>query len=628
MKFLRVVVVVMVAAVAFWQGATPAQADPHAMFFTSIAQKQLFFNVLAALDQADYVEPPGDTPCPNGGICDPALNRQELAERREAAEFTTDSDNHPALAATKTGLATTLTREVTLDGTDLWTAHLLKQRALEHDRRNALSELIQVYCNVGLGECNGALTPDDVFVTDPQKPAKEALLGVAGALVSGTTTYEDMARNQYQQNQLAGGGVPIPYNPTVAAMWASAGDDETKQRLLLAAAGTATRTLSQPTVPTGVFDYVDVNDDGEVTLAANLETERPSLIARLLRPFTGNTAHAQQEGNVSLQDQVMGTIYGVATLPVRLLEVAISASNSVTAFHDYTTGPNGERAAHSLALQGGRDANGDLELQGVRANIDAPGYVAPQAVGGLVNAATANDVPQDAVVGPEPNGTTISAQSGLEIIDLSPPRCYVPGENFPIKFTIRNHSNKTPSGRVWLSKVGGSQSDAKDRIDANGSAQPPALSGGNTPDNFIQWQTTVPAGGERTFIVNDQLSADYSPSEVLAYTVTFFHTATTIDGTGVHRLRIERGSQCTNGLPAVRGTQDTNGNGGAVLGESDSAGGQVLQATTQSGGSGGDYENPGEALVRPHDEPGVAAALRALGRDESEPSLLNKALGN
>ena len=34
-----------------------AQADPHAVFYTAIGQRQFFFNTLAALDQADYVEP-------------------------------------------------------------------------------------------------------------------------------------------------------------------------------------------------------------------------------------------------------------------------------------------------------------------------------------------------------------------------------------------------------------------------------------------------------------------------------------------------------------------------------------------------------------------------------------------
>lgn len=35
-----------------------ALADPHATFFTDRAQEQLFYNVLAALNQADFVEPP------------------------------------------------------------------------------------------------------------------------------------------------------------------------------------------------------------------------------------------------------------------------------------------------------------------------------------------------------------------------------------------------------------------------------------------------------------------------------------------------------------------------------------------------------------------------------------------
>lgn len=38
--------------------ARPAFADPHAMFYTDKGQEQVFYNFLAALNQADYVEAP------------------------------------------------------------------------------------------------------------------------------------------------------------------------------------------------------------------------------------------------------------------------------------------------------------------------------------------------------------------------------------------------------------------------------------------------------------------------------------------------------------------------------------------------------------------------------------------
>ncbi|HSX24585.1 MAG TPA: hypothetical protein VLG69_01320, partial [Candidatus Andersenbacteria bacterium] len=47
----------LVFAVIFLLQASPAHADPHAVFYTDRAQEQLFYNVLAALNQADYVEP-------------------------------------------------------------------------------------------------------------------------------------------------------------------------------------------------------------------------------------------------------------------------------------------------------------------------------------------------------------------------------------------------------------------------------------------------------------------------------------------------------------------------------------------------------------------------------------------
>ncbi|MDP3685443.1 MAG: hypothetical protein Q8R32_01270 [bacterium] len=45
-----------------------AFADPHATFFTDRAQEQLFFNVLAALNQADYVEPPDQPPLDSDAV--------------------------------------------------------------------------------------------------------------------------------------------------------------------------------------------------------------------------------------------------------------------------------------------------------------------------------------------------------------------------------------------------------------------------------------------------------------------------------------------------------------------------------------------------------------------------------
>lgn len=47
-----------VLAAAFFLFAGDVYADPHAVFYTDKGQEQVFYNVLAALNQADYAEPP------------------------------------------------------------------------------------------------------------------------------------------------------------------------------------------------------------------------------------------------------------------------------------------------------------------------------------------------------------------------------------------------------------------------------------------------------------------------------------------------------------------------------------------------------------------------------------------
>lgn len=137
----------VVGATLFLGSARVAHADPHALFYTAVGQQQLFFNMLAALDQADYVEPAIDNlGTPN------ADSRQELLDRRTSAGFS--GEDNSQLNATKTELATILTRGVTLEGQDLWTAYVLHAQTLEAQRRNNVDHFLRMLCENGLGFAN------------------------------------------------------------------------------------------------------------------------------------------------------------------------------------------------------------------------------------------------------------------------------------------------------------------------------------------------------------------------------------------------------------------------------------------------------------------------------------------
>lgn len=61
-----VLLLVLIAALGLLLFPRAAFADPHAVFYTDNGFKQVFYAVLAALNQADYVEPPTQpTPIPS-----------------------------------------------------------------------------------------------------------------------------------------------------------------------------------------------------------------------------------------------------------------------------------------------------------------------------------------------------------------------------------------------------------------------------------------------------------------------------------------------------------------------------------------------------------------------------------
>jgi hypothetical protein len=176
----------------------PVHADPHAVFYTAVGQQQLFFNVLAALDQADYVET--------------EAQRLQLVDQRQAAApgavlvnpdgsvvevppFSPES--YPGITATEAeGFSAILTRLLTLEGNDLYTDFLTRTFALEASRRNSLEEVANIYCQEALGwpncrepNSNDPTARADVeraYVADPKRRGQEAYLrGATGVLGSG-----------------------------------------------------------------------------------------------------------------------------------------------------------------------------------------------------------------------------------------------------------------------------------------------------------------------------------------------------------------------------------------------------------------------------------------------------------
>src|SRR3989344_121211 len=178
---------------------SPALADPHAVFYTDRAQEQLFYNFLAALNQADYVEP---------GIPGSPYSRVKLVEDRAQQALLQSSINgapspipyitpNPVENATRTNLPSVVTRNITLEGNDLWTAYLFQQFALETDVRRSLSKLSRIICTDALGQtgCNNQPGPSQnqstAFPTDIKAYVKQELNSFISNLLSGTKTEKD-----------------------------------------------------------------------------------------------------------------------------------------------------------------------------------------------------------------------------------------------------------------------------------------------------------------------------------------------------------------------------------------------------------------------------------------------------
>lgn len=206
--------------------AKPVHADPHAMFLTVIGQQQLFFNVLAALNQADYVE---------------SLQiRQQLAQKRDQSYVPSTAQ---ALTDTQTNLANLLTRDVTLEGQDVATQERADEFGKEVVRQQRLATLIDQLCREAFGseQCqfkekdfqdpnpSERLTSekDRAFIQDPVEYSSLPItLGGLSALYSGTAERRKDAEDILTLPHEGGPTLPLAYSPEIADLRDKLGKDD------------------------------------------------------------------------------------------------------------------------------------------------------------------------------------------------------------------------------------------------------------------------------------------------------------------------------------------------------------------------------------------------------------------
>lgn len=269
--------------------SSPVYADPHAVFYTDRAQEQLFYNVLAALNQADYVE-----------TAQGQFSRQELEQRRLAAvpsplpgqspsPFATETN--PTIAATRTLLPGVITRNITLEGDDLWTAYLFQQFAIETDVRRSLSKLARIICTDALGQtgCNNQPGPSQnqstAFPTDINSYAEQENLSLVSVLSSGTESEKQL------QDKLTGTGIgsaelelgpagaahpepplpenlkfPRPYSAEIAGLRENAKDNSTALGIVNQTTEGVIASQYNTGLDPHLFSKFTISDKGEVTL--------------------------------------------------------------------------------------------------------------------------------------------------------------------------------------------------------------------------------------------------------------------------------------------------------------------------------------------------------------------------
>lgn len=290
-----------------------AHADPHAMFYTVVGQQQLFFNVLAALDQADYVES--------------LEQRNNLVTKRDQAQPTPGLD--AIVNSTHSDLSTVLTRGVTLEGNDLWTAYQAQQLAREAASRNAVSEFVAVGCERGLGRVGCSRDPNlwqqnEAFVTDPVAWANQPFTeGVMGALLSGTTQDEKVRDDRLNNVDPRQAPTPRAFSPLIAGLRQAVDQEKDpvlknlKQDFISYILDTAALEFLPNPVRTTALNNIKLADDGSAEPTFTLSSD-------------GKTNGDKLSG-ADYVDQYLATSNGISNLISAVHDELLNGQNFITA---------------------------------------------------------------------------------------------------------------------------------------------------------------------------------------------------------------------------------------------------------------------------------------------------------
>lgn len=315
-RYLGILLILLLVGSGILAVPRPAKADPHAMFYTAIGQRQLFFNFLAALDQADYVEPATGQ-----------FSREELADKRTEAGL--PPEDNGVLTATKTDLASVITRGVTLEGQDLWTAYQRFQLALEASRRNSTNELARKFCEHALGIIG--CDPSKLDNRQQDRAIEQDLIaesatavferGTQAAFASGSTngiygddqaTRDKIDKGKSQPTQF------YAYDPSIALLRELAGKDTSKQQFIDTIFGVAENSFLPTALDPHVLDDIQYDSTGRAGLAFALPG----------RAGTG-TAYAASsivEGDEYVE-KYLNTMMGLLELPVAISAIGQQAAD-------------------------------------------------------------------------------------------------------------------------------------------------------------------------------------------------------------------------------------------------------------------------------------------------------------
>lgn len=345
-----------------------ARADPHAVFYTAIGQRQLFFNVLAAINQADYVEPAT-------GI----FSREDLAVKRDTADQA--SSVSEALKTTRTDLAAVLTRLITLDGTDLWTNYLALQIAKEATQTTNTTAYIELLCAQGLGrKFSGAKE-----FCENNAPSGQALVDQKRAFVVDPGEREDLAlrhgldivysdkadTSDYQKrlNYLGDPEVrskdiatdfPVPWDESIATLRKKARGDSLKEQAIARLSQAATGFHRPSYVDDSIYDLIEPTADGRVALKEVSEitnaADKIDLYMATVQGFTDlpqQFTNAANRGAAAAEQHLAATNAEGAIAPVEPSQANNGAGHNV----DLAAPPYVNREQLASALQALGNAN-------------------------------------------------------------------------------------------------------------------------------------------------------------------------------------------------------------------------------------------------------------------------------